>query len=40
MTTPFGDALAAFILQHEDCGELDAAVEDDSRVDDVHVWGG
>ncbi len=29
MTTPLGDALEAFILEHEYCGELDAAVEDD-----------
>jgi hypothetical protein len=29
MTTTLGDALQAFILEHEYCGELDAAVEDD-----------
>jgi hypothetical protein len=29
MTTSLGDALEAFILEHEYCGELDAAVEDD-----------
>jgi hypothetical protein len=32
MTTCLGDALEAFILEHEYCGDLDAAVEDD------HVW--
>jgi hypothetical protein len=29
MTTSLGDALEAFILEHESCGELDSAVEDD-----------
>jgi hypothetical protein len=29
MIAPLGDALEAFILEHEYCGELDAAVEDD-----------
>jgi hypothetical protein len=29
MTTSLGDALEAFILEHEYCGELDAAVEAD-----------
>jgi hypothetical protein len=29
MTTSLGDALEAFILEHEYCGELDATVEDD-----------
>ena len=32
MTTALGDALEAFILEHEDCGELDAGVEED------YVW--
>jgi hypothetical protein len=27
MTTTLGDALEAFILEHEHCGELDAGVE-------------
>jgi hypothetical protein len=31
-TTDLGDALEAFILEHEYCGELDSAVEAD------HVW--
>jgi hypothetical protein len=30
MTTSLGDALEAFILEHEYCGELDAGGEDDS----------
>ena len=29
MTTDLGDALEAFILEHEYCGELDAGVEED-----------
>jgi hypothetical protein len=29
MTLSLGDALEAFILEHEYCGELDAAIEDD-----------
>jgi hypothetical protein len=29
MTTTLGDALEAFILGHEYCGELDAGVEND-----------
>jgi hypothetical protein len=29
MTTSLGDALEAFILAHEYCGELDGAVEND-----------
>jgi hypothetical protein len=29
MTTSLGDAVEAFILEHEYCGELGAAVEDD-----------
>jgi hypothetical protein len=29
MATALGDALEAFILEHEYCGELDSAVEDD-----------
>ena len=29
MTTTLGDALEAFILEHEYCGELGSAVEDD-----------
>jgi hypothetical protein len=29
MTTSLGAALEAFILEHEYCGELGAAVEDD-----------
>jgi hypothetical protein len=40
MTTSLGDALEAFILAHEYCGELDAAVEKDRRLDDVRVRGG
>jgi len=32
-------ALDAFYLEHRRCGELDAGVDDDSRVDDVHVRG-
>jgi hypothetical protein len=32
MTTSLDDALEAFILEHEYCGELDAGVED------VRVW--
>jgi hypothetical protein len=29
MTTTLGDALEAFILEHEYCGELDSAFEQD-----------
>ena len=32
MASSLGDALEAVILEHEYCGELDSAVEED------HVW--
>jgi DNA-binding transcriptional ArsR family regulator len=39
MITALADALDSFYLAYLHCGELDAGVEDGSRVDDVHMGG-
>lgn len=40
MTPTLGAVLGSFIREHEYCGDLDTGLEDDRRLDDVHVWGG
>ena len=39
MTTTLGADLAAFIFEHEYCGELDTGLEDDRVSMTVHVRG-